>query len=354
MVAEVVAERRMPPWYASPGHGTYLNDPSLTAAQRETFVDWFRGGMAEGEGPGGPPPPVEAAPKWSIGEPDLVLSMLMPHKLPSDGFVDYRYVVLPHLFAAATWVESIEILPDNKRVVHHANLAYAAPGHSAGASTFITGYVPGGQALDLAHLGSDLAFRIPPGSMLGLQIHYVTTGKPETSRLSVGIRFKRDRVAKQLRFHMTDPHRFKIPAYAPAAEVKRGFTLQEDASVLGLFAHMHLRGKDVTFLAKRPDGSSDTLLQVPNYNFDWQLGYEFQPGTRRYPKGTRISVVAHYDNSAFNPYNPDPSRDVGFGLQTIDEMMNAYIAYTYDEEELGLKLDGKPGRELVPADSPDR
>ncbi|MEM7164907.1 MAG: redoxin family protein [Planctomycetota bacterium] len=349
MIAEVVGDGRMPPWYASPDHGTFQNDHSLTAEQRQVIVDWVRGGMVEG------PPPATAAPlhasatkedasKWMIDEPDLVVSMISAHRLKADGFIPYRYVVLPHVFLRDTWIEAFEILPDNPAVVHHANLAYGSTSQKPGQRTFITGYVPGGQAMDLSHFDNGVAFRIPARSVLGLQIHYVTTGKPEQCNISVGIRYyKGGTVRKRLRFNLADPHRFRIPPHHPAYRVSDSFTLKKDVSLLGLFAHMHLRGKDMTFLAHLPDGTTETLLEIPNYSFDWQLGYEITPGAKRLPQGTRIEARAHYDNSSFNPYNPDPTKAVGYGPQTVDEMMNGYVFFTHDGEDLNLRVNPRNG-----------
>lgn len=350
MIAEVVEEQRMPPWYASPHFGVFQNDRSLSEDERRKIMEWVRGGMPEGERPkDAATPKIERAQSgWSIPEPDLVLKMVFPHRLPADGFIPYRYVVLPHVFTDDTWVEAFEIRPDNRAVVHHADLAYGAPGTKPGRRTFITGYVPGGQPLDLSRFDGDIGFKLPAYSALGLQIHYVTTGKPESSTISVGVRFKRGRVRKRLRYNLADPHRFKIPPHHPAYAIRDDFVLRQDATLLGLFAHMHLRGKDMTFLAHRPDGTTETLLQIPNYSFDWQLGYEIEPGRVRLPIGTRVEAIAHYDNSAFNPYNPDPTRTVRYGPQTVNEMMNGYVFFTYDDEDLGLKVEGSRGR-AVPA-----
>lgn len=351
MIAEVVSEGRMPPWYAHPAHGVFQNDRSLPSADRATLLRWLREGMPEGATTVEPATASEAttaapAPRpsrWTIDPPDLEVSMVSAHRLPADGFVPYRYVVLPHVFLRETWIEAFEIAPDNRAVVHHANLAYAAPGAKPGQGTFITGYVPGGQAMDLSRFDNDVAFRIPALSVLGLQIHYVTTGKEEQCTITVGIRYKRGKVRKQLRFNLADPHRFRIPPQHAAFPISDSFRLKHDVSILGLFAHMHLRGKDMTFLAHLPDGSTETLLQIPNYSFDWQLGYEIAPGQRRLPKGTRVEALAHYDNSAFNPYNPDPSKTVRYGAQTVDEMMNGYVFFTVDSEELELQINPKTG-----------
>lgn len=364
MIAEVVREQRMPPWFANPNFGTFHNAPTITANDRKIIRDWVGSGMATGdltkrvtatdlkdvadeESAGDVADAGEPSSKWSIGKPDLVIPMFLSHRIPADGYLPYKYIVLPYVFTEDTWVEAFEILPSNRSVVHHANMAYASPGKKPGLSTFITGYVPGGQAMDLTHFNNGLAFKIPAASVLGLQIHYTTTGVAERCKFSIGIRFARNRVQKQLRFRLADPRGFEIPPNDRGFAVKKSFKLNQDVSLLGMFSHMHLRGKDMTFLAHLPDGSRETLLEIPNFNFDWQLSYEIEPGKKRLPKGTRLEAIAHFDNSPFNPYNPDPEKTIGYGLQSYDEMMNAYMFFTVDSEQLDLEIDPKTGH-VVP------
>ena len=348
MLAEVVADQRMPPWFATAKHGKFQNDPSLTRAERETVVRWVKSGRAEGNSQDAPtkPPFSEdqfSDDKWRIGKPDLVITMLAEHTIPATGYVPYRHVALPHVFLDETWIEAVEIRPDNPAVVHHCNMAYITT-KGAGHDTFITGYVPGGQPLDLGRFNNGVACAVPPLAALGLQIHYTTTGKPERCRISVGLKFPRRTVQKQMQHFLLDPHGIRIPPGHGAYALRAHRVLKDDITLLGLFAHMHLRGKDMTFFADVPDQPRETLLQIANYNFEWQLGYEIEPGQKRLPKGTRIEAVAHFDNSAFNPFNPDPKRTVPWGLQSYDEMFNGYVFFVADNEELGLTIDPKTGR----------
>ncbi len=199
--------------------------------------------------------------------------------------------------------------------------------------------------MDLARIEPGVAFKVPARSVLGLQIHHVTTGKEEQSQISVGLRFAKSNVRKQSRHVILDKP-MHIEPYHSAWEVNDEKTIAEDSTVLGMFCHMHLRGKDMTFYAHEPSGKKRKLLEIPNYNFDWQLGYELNPGDVRVPAGTKIEAVAHFDNSQFNPYNPDPTRTVPYGQQTFDEMMNGFLFYTYDNEDLGIKIDPKTGTPL--------
>lgn len=343
MLAEVVAQQSMPPWYASPNHGKFRNDPSLSREARELIVRWVETGMKEGDMAKAPPAKEYEDTEWAIGKPDLVVTMSQVHDVQADGYVPYHYVILPYVFVKETWLEAIEILPKNRSVVHHCNMAYGSIGGGAGKQTFITGYVPGGQPMDLSHFGEGVAFRIPAGSVLGLQIHYTTTGKPEKSQISVGLRYPRGVVKKQTHHVILDTGRIAIAPGHPAYRVSDDEVLKHDVTLLGMFCHMHVRGKDMTFLAHYPDGKTETLLRIPNYNFEWQLGYELDYGTKQLPKGTRLESVAHYDNSPFNPYNPDPNRVVPYGQQTYDEMLNGFVFFTHDDENLNLTIDPKNG-----------
>jgi hypothetical protein len=179
--------------------------------------------------------------------------------------------------------------------------------------------------------------------MFVLQIHYVTTGKPEKCRIRVGLRYPRTTVQQQLRLSYLATTKYAIPPGAPAHRVATNRTLPCDAIGVGMFAHMHLRGRDMTILAHTPDKKTEMLLTVPNYNFDWQHAYVWEFGAKRWPRGTRLECIAHYDNSTFNAYNPDPKATVLDGDQTAQEMLNGFFFYVDANERLNLKIDAKTG-----------
>ena len=244
--------------------------------------------------------------------------MRAPDKIQAQGFIPYKYVILPHVFKEDTYVSAIEIRPHNRNVVHHCNMAYVNIAKMKGGDdTFITGYVPGGQPMDLRpKTASDpeVAYKIPKGSSLVLQIHYITTGKEEQSLISVGFRYPQKGVDKITHHFVLDPRNIAIAPRDPMWRLSATKTIPNNATLLGMFTHMHVRGRDMTFIAEYPDGRRETLLQIPNYNFEWQLGYECR---NRLPAGTKIEAVAHFDNSKFNVYNPDPERTVPYGRSNI-------------------------------------
>jgi hypothetical protein len=353
MIAEVVEQRRMPPWYASAEHGTFTNDRTMPAADREMLLDWIRSGTPRGDGADATPASgaafttdadtsdLWASRTWQMGFPDLVLEVPQTYDVPAEGYVDYQYALLPRVFLSDTWIESVEVQPSNPRVVHHANLGYLPIGRKGMYSKLITGYVPGVGPMELKH---NIAARIPAGSALGLQIHLTTTGNPEKVKLRVGFRFPRDRVQKELHYLQLSNQEFAIPPYASHHPVSRSMTVDEAVTLVGFFSHMHVRGKDATYRAFPPQGDPVTLLMIPNYSFDWQLPYHVPYGAVKFPAGTRIECLSHFDNSTFNPYNPDPSDTVRDGQQTFQEMMYGFVFYTKDAERLDLEVEPKTGR----------
>ncbi len=340
-LAEVVVQERMPPWFASHEFGPFVNRRGLSDDERATLVDWARTGAAAGDLKKAPGQPKAPDSKWLIGTPDLVLET-SAQKLPAKGDIPYQYAILPHVFLEDTWVQSVQIVPDNPGALHHCNMAFGEVTLNFNESNFITGYVPGGEVMNL---DAGVGYLIPKGSILALQMHFVATGKPEKCKVSVGLRYPRDVVQKRLRNIQLTTSKFVIPPGAPAHKVAASRVLDRDVIGVGLFAHMHLRGKDMTFSANLPTGKADTLLIIPNYSFSWQLPYRWEPGKVRLPKGTRLDCVAHFDNSRFNPYNPDAKATVRHGPQTHHEMMFGFFFYTDAAEQLGLSVDAKTGVE---------
>ncbi len=166
--------------------------------------------------------------------------------------------------------------------------------------------------------------------------------------MSVGFRFPKSPVRRQLHHEQVQTKRFAIPPGDPAHEVKAVRALKGEAEGVGMFAHMHLRGKDMTFRALYPDGTTESLLSIPNYHYDWQQNYRWAPGAKQFPPGTKIEVTAHFDNSKFNSFNPDASKTVRFGPQTVDEMMYGFFFYTLAGEDLNLRLDPRTGVKAEP------
>jgi hypothetical protein len=356
-IKAAVLTHKMPPWFADPHVGKFANDRSLSQAEIATLVDWVDGGAKPGA-PKDAPPPLSFAEGWTIGKPDLVLDTGVDFTVPATGTIDYTYFVVPTGFTEDKWVKDIEVLPGNKNLVHHIVL-YARPkgskfvaqakpgmpfvppndgadehvthppqtdraslyGINAGTYEMVSVYVPGGVAYKTLPGQARL---IPADADLIFQIHYTAKGQEGLDRSKVGITFAkeppRERVVNAFIMNET----LTIPPGEPNHRVDGKVTLQQAATVQSLFPHMHVRGKAFEYLATLPDGETKVLLDVPQYNFNWQLTYYLdQPVTL--PAGTVLQATAYYDNSANNPYNPDPTKQVYWGDQTWDEMLAGFV-----------------------------
>jgi len=173
------------------------------------------------------------------------------------------------------------------------------------------------------------AKRIPAGSTLVFQVHYTTNGKPGRDRSRLGLVFAKEPPQREIRTGLISNATFAIPPGAGDHQVEAEATFNDDVKIWSMHPHMHLRGKDMTYTATYPDGRSEILLRVPKYDFGWQTDYWLaQPLS--VPKGTKIRVAAHFDNSPANRANPDPKATVRWGDQTWEEMMIGFFTYTVE------------------------
>ena len=327
-IGEVVEDRRMPPWHADPRFGHFSNDRSLTATQRATLLAWVEQGAPLGD-PAKLPAPRSFPESWSIGTPDLVIEAPSPYEIPPAGVVDYIHVEAPAKIEMDTWIQAAEILPSERSVVHHV-IVYVrgpqGPGRGRGRMEHLAAYVPG----DTPTIYPDgIAKKIAAGSTLIFQIHYTPDGTPRTDRTRLGLILAKKPVEHVARTMFVENKDFRIPAGDANAEVRSSYTVRADAHLFSLSPHMHLRGKDFRYTATYPDGRSEVLLSVPAYDFGWQSAYVLD-SPRALPKGTKIDCVAHFDNSAANPANPDPTKVVRWGEQSFQEMMMGYLDYVED------------------------
>ncbi len=321
MIRETVDTGRMPPWYANPQYGEYRNDPSLTEEEKQLIREWVANGEPEGD-PADLPEPRQFAEGWQIPEPDLVLNMSdTPFTVPADGVVDYQYYTVDPGFKEDKWVKAAEARPGNRAVVHHIICFIETPTKGRGGfrrNGALIGYAPGMQARQYR---DGAAVRIPAGSKFVFQMHYTPVGTEQQDLSSLGIIFADpDEVKYEIRGGVSGNMSFRIPPHAKDFVVQTNHRLRRDTLIVSMLPHMHLRGKSFRYEAVYPDGTVEVLLDVPRYDFNWQLWYEFKE-PKLLPKGTRIRCTAHYDNSEDNVYNPDPDAWVTFGEQTWEEMM---------------------------------
>lgn len=331
MIREVVLTRRMPPWHADPTIGHFINDRSLDPEQARALLAWIDAGAPRGDGPD---PLAEAAgadppPKWALGEPDLVLT-LEEQQLPATGLIDYRYVTLDIPLEEDVWIVAAELRPSNPKVLHHSLAILEGPGlwTKNWPEATVAAYAPGRRPVRFPE-GTGIPIRV--GSSFRMQLHYTSTGKPEVDQPQVALYFADEPPERQLLVKVGANHNFVIPPGASNHVVRRSVKFDRDALIYSFRPHMHYRGKSMTYEARYPDGSKEVLLSVPDYRFNWQTHYALAE-PKRVPAGTIIKIIAVYDNSDLNPDNPDPTVEVRWGLQSVDEMFLAYTHYAYVDE----------------------
>jgi len=334
MILEVTQQRRMPPWHANPQFGHFSNDASLSDEELESIKQW----VAAGAPPGNleeSPAPRQFSLGWQMGEPDLVVPMAdEPFQVPATGVIPYQYFVVDPGFTEDKWVSAAECRIGNRAVVHHIIVALQQQRRQqvhGVQSEWITATAPGAQPLILP---DGYAKLIPAGSKLVFQMHYTPNGTIQHDLSSVGFKFvDRQQVRKVVGTREAVNRRFVIPPGAENHQVTAQFRFDQDSLLLSLFPHMHLRGKSFRYVAKYPDGQEEILLDIPQYDFNWQNSYEFTEA-KRLPAGTILHCIAHFDNSKNNFANPDPSQAVRWGDQTWEEMMIGYFNMALADQDL--------------------
>jgi hypothetical protein len=351
-IKNAVLSKKMPPWFADPRYGHFLNDKRLSDADIKTLVAWADEGAPEGDAKD-KPAPVRWTDGWNI-KPDVVFEMPKPYKVPPTGTVQYTYFVVPTNFKQDMWIIDGEVRAGNRKVVHHASVQVRPPGSqwlkdakvgeafvpkkATGdkealpapvdpnvnqANEWLVGYVPGVHA-EYFDLNRKAAKLIPAGSDLVFEMHYTPNGAEAEDQTKVGFVFSKEPPKERLVTLPLAGMNFKIP---PGDSNYGSKTLGEFTQAVQLVysqPHMHLRGKDMDIALHYPTGESEMLVSVPHFDFAWQMIY-YEQKPREIPKGTRMELIAHWDNSSNNKYNPDPKATVVWGDQSWDEMLFAWV-----------------------------
>jgi hypothetical protein len=337
LIAEVADRREMPPWKASTTEGGPFRDPQvLSDVEIAALTAWAQAGAPEGDPRTVPPPPQFAA-DWVLGKPDLVLTMREPYTVDARGADELRVFVIPSGLTEGRWVSAVDFKPGNRNVVHHMlaavdgsgrarakDLADPAPGYKTFGgfgilpSAGLSGWAPGKQPL---RLPPGVGRYLPAGADILIQVHYHKSGKVETDASCIGLYFAKGPIDKQVIGAAVRPPRarlslrpeLRIPAGAANHEVRCSGTMPRDVHLTAVVPHMHLLGKDFLMAATRPDGTRRTLIRIDRWDFNWQNSYEFIEPVAL-PAGTRLDVVAHFDNSAANPRKPNsPPKEIRWG-----------------------------------------
>ncbi len=330
---EVIDDGRMPPWHANPQFGHFANDARMPDKDKQLFRQWVDNGMPEGDA-SKLPPPLNFVEGWQIPQPEKIYKMEQEFTVPPKGTVPYVYVVIDPEIKEDTWVAAAEVRPSNYAVVHHAIAFFIPPDREFKPGdplkNSIATYAPG---MPPASWPEGYARFVPKGAKLVFQLHYTPNGSIQTDRTEVGIVYaEADKVKKKIKYEVAVNPRFSIPPGDANYHVPAEYYFRKDAMLHALIPHMHLRGKSFRYTAKYPDGTKEVLLDVPRYDFNWQNGYELSE-IKRIPAGTVMHCDAHYDNSADNLVNPDPTKEIRWGDQSWDEMMIGSMVVTDPQVE---------------------
>jgi hypothetical protein len=348
MIREVVRTKRMPPGQIDPHVGNYKETYSLTPTEVQTLVHWIESGSPQDAGVDPLTQLKFPATKWALGEPDLIVKV-PPQKIPATGVLDYIRVVVPiEGLTKDRWVRASQYVAGDRTVLHHTLNALQPPGAPTDSRAFlgsndpnearITAYIPGAQPL-VEPLNTGGLLR--KGSSIALQLHYTTNGKATTDASEIGIWFYPEGQEPAERMSGDCACIFTrgwnpIPPFAADHEMKQTITVPKDAYLFSMLPHMHFRGKRMRFYAEFPDGKTQELLNIANYNYNWQLNYELVEPLLM-PKGTKITAVGAFDNSTQNKANPDPARKVPWGQQSWDEMFFGAVTYKFVDQS-GAKM----------------
>jgi hypothetical protein len=405
VIKNKVVSREMPPWGADPAHSLKMrNDRSLTPAQIETIVAWVDGGAPKGSDADLPPLP-KFAEGWTFGrEPDAILEMPVDFTIPAEGELGVQMFYSKVPWSEDRFAETLEIRPGNRAVVHHAGVFVVDIPEGAtivngrlvmpdGKASTDRGAGAAGRADDTALPGAnkllswvpgrgvdshraDIGKRIPAGKYINWQIHYNPIGKPVTDRTRLGIWFNKAQVTHELLIRQAgDPlattkgglslyraegkeveysadegstrRRSKTPNIPPYAEdwSLTGITpVTEDITLYAMSPHMHLRGKSLRWVVVFPDGREQTILDVPKFDFNWQIEYELEEPFK-IPAGSKILGIGKYDNSPKNKWNPAPNLEVYWSEQSWDEMYQPFTLYSVDSQVLSDMTVTKTGQQ---------
>ncbi len=376
-IRDAVKTGYMPPWHAEGPHGVFLNDRRLSDTEKQTILRWIDGGAKKGDVKALPPAPVYPS-SWELGTPDAVVTMSEHFTVPAAGTVEYQYFEIPTNFAEDKWVQAVEFMPGAREVVHHvlvyakvpatpgaaaAAAAAAATARSAGTppaprsaplfvrkaqfdppegpsrldtlhppprqlGTLIGGTAPGTNVMKFP---AGTALRIRAGTVLTFQMHYTASGHERHDRTSVGFRFATAEPTEEIRMGSFINGAFTLPAGAKDIQVNAELEPTQPIRIWALLPHTHLRGTRWKYILAKPDGTSDVILDVPRYDFNWQTYYFFTTPLD-VPAGAKLTSMAWYDNSASNKSKLDATKDVKWGDQTWEEMQYTGFLFSVNSQ----------------------
>ncbi len=350
-IKDKVVSGEMPPWFAEGRAGHFRNDSRLMPAEIDTIVRWVDAGAPQGA-PGVLPELPSFVEGWALGEPDLIVT-LPEVTVPAEG--PDHYPDLSHTLdiPEKRWIRAIEVRPSNRLVTHHS-VIFTSSGGVQTASTesgFFDVLAVWSVGTNPHEFPEGMGRWVYPNQQWTINAHYHPSGTVQTDQTEIGLYFGEGEMQKEVMAALAGTTTFEIPPNATNHEVRASYIIDQDVSVISYFPHMHTRGKDMDLIANYPNGEKQSLINIPKYDFDWQLFYYPQKQVPL-PAGTRLDIVAHYDNSNANPINPDPNVAVGFGTQTNDEMMFNVFEFVADEGVSPVPASDETRRDALVASLP--
>ena len=331
VIKRVISERAMPPWFAAPvqagARNPWANDCSLAERDKADLLAWIGSADRPLGNPAEAPAKLVFPDEWTIGKPDYIVQLPQPVAVKADGFMPYQFITAETTLSEDKWVQGYEILPTDRSVVHHVIVNVHAKGtgklrdREEGVGGFWAAYVPGNGSQVYP---AGFARKLPAGSRVSFQIHYTPSGKATQDQLRMGLIFAKETPRYLVETVALPDRNLNIPPGAADHVETASRKVPVDLNVMAFVAHMHVRGKAFKYELLNADGTAETLLDIPRYDFNWQLRYELAE-PRFIPRGSTLRVTAVYDNSPGNKANPDPTKTVRWGPQTYEEMMIGYI-----------------------------
>jgi hypothetical protein len=360
-----VQSRDMPPWHVDRRVGIrkFKNDMSLTDAQIATIVAWADAGAPKGSAADMPPPLTFPPPDaWSIGKPDLVVSIDKENTVPADGYDRFAYHIVATTLTEDRWVKAYQIRPGHAAVVHHACVAVRPSADAPPGPPLLSAEEGGGwfgcydPGFEEVNLGEDGAGQLlKKGTELLFELHYHPSGTEVRDRTSIGFVFyPRNEVPK----HSAVSLYFESPAAdvdIPAntkTTVEAWRVLRRNARITSYTPHMHMRGSGQVLEAILPNSRVITLSAVDRYNFLWQTVYTYADDVAPLlPAGTVLHLKSIIDNTAANPRNPDPQNWVGYGQSSQEEMPSTFVGVIFmDDDEFKRQVDERARKAAAPAE----
>ena len=333
MIREVLLNKRMPPMQVDPSIGHSIGAKYISTEDRQTLIHWMAAGAPRGDGEVDPLElvPIEKVFEWELGEPDFIVKA-PPNEVPAVGLQDYAYSEAELTFDEDKWVRAFQYRPGKEAVLHHLMTFVSSPeedfwgaekNENSVTRRFVGSYIPG--ANPATQFPEGTAVLIPKGYKLSMQSHYVSNGVATTDETVIGLYFSEKKDNKEILTQAVSS-RFVIPPYENNHPMHASYQFSDAVQLTAVRSRMNFRGKKMKFTLETPDGVMRDIFSIPAYNYGWQPNYTLDHA-QAIPAGGIVHVTGAFDNSLSNPFNPDPTQEVEFGINSWEEMFTGYLTF---------------------------